>query len=169
MIYRPSCVVSGSFDPLTNGHLYLVNEALNFFGKVYVVIAANPAKKGLLDFDERKALCHEVFDASSYDSRVDVSVLAQGYMLIEHAQALGATAIIRGLRNATDFEYEHSVDLVQRKISSIRTMYFITPREYTEVSSSLIRSIYGLQGWDRVIKDYVPPAVLTALLRKEGR
>lgn len=164
-----AAVVSGSFDPFTNGHLYLVNEALNFFDKVYVVIASNPAKKGLLEFDERLALCHEIFDTSASDARVDVSVLKPGFMLIEHAQALGATAIVRGLRNATDFEYEHSIDLVQRKLSSIRTMYFITPREYTEVSSSLIRSLYGLQGWDRAIKDYVPPAVLTALLRKEGR
>lgn len=158
------CVVSGSFDPFTNGHLNLVTEALDLFSRVDIVVAQNAAKSGgLFTLDERVEMINEVFAG---DPRVRTHVMQPGQFLITYAQALGAHAIVRGLRNTTDFEYEHSVDLVQRKLSAIKTVYLITPRELTEVSSSLIKTLCPLNGWEKIVKDYVPPAVMNRLVKK---
>lgn len=157
-----SAIVSGSFDPITNGHVFLVKEALALFGYVYVVVAASPAKSaGLFTAEERLDICREVFADTP---NVLVIQLPPKVMLVDYAADIRANVIVRGLRNATDFEYEQSVDRVQRKRHvDIRTIYLLTPREYTEVSSSLVRNIYGLHGWENVVSDYVPAPVMAAL------
>jgi pantetheine-phosphate adenylyltransferase/8-oxo-dGTP diphosphatase len=159
---QSSCIISGSFDPLTKGHQFLVLEALKLFNCVHLIIAPNPSKgAGLLSPDERLLSCIETF---ADEPRVRVHVMPAGIFLVDYAKSLACSTIVRGLRNATDFEYEHSVDMVQRKLSpNVRTLYMITPREYTEVSSTLVRSLYGLQGWELVVADYVPDSVLKLL------
>ena len=162
-----SCTISGSFDPITNGHVWLVNEALTMFDRVQFVVATNPAKKHMFNQVERFELAVKVFEHML--DRVEIRLLPERMMLVDYAMEIDAPVIVRGLRNTTDFEYEHSIDMVQRlKQPTVRTMFLMTPRELTEVSSSMVRGLVGLRGWGLVVDDYVPPAVFTALVSKNA-
>lgn len=155
-------ILSGSFDPFTNGHVDLVNNGFKLLDTVVIVIGTNRAKKPMFSIDERIAM----IKASTYTD-IDVIVLPDDELVINLAKQLDAKYIIRGLRNTTDFDYEQQIDLVQTKIApEIKTLYFMPPRELTEVSSSLVKSLHGLNGWVEIAKPYVPAPVLEALIGK---
>lgn len=159
-------IVSGSFDPITNGHTHLIYQGLRLLDHVVVVIANNPTKKGMFSFKERKQLVIDAIKERLDPNMEKVSVIAlpQDEMVVNVARHLRAFYIIRGLRNGTDFEYERQIDLVQAKIApEVETVYFMTPRELTEVSSSMVKSLLGLKGWEKVAEPYVPECVLAAL------
>lgn len=162
-----SCIISGSFDPITNGHLWLLKEALQMFDKIFFVVGTNSAKQHFFDQGTRIALViraiEQCFSAEEV-SRIQVLPLPPKQMLVDFAIEQNCTVILRGLRNSTDFEYEYGIDLVQRRRHpDIRTIFLITPREYTEISSSLVRQLAGLQGWELVVSDFVPTIILQAL------
>lgn len=158
-------LVSGSFDPCTNGHKWLVMQALQHVDVVHIVIATNPNKKPLFTESERFDMLLELFEHQLM--KVDVHVLPAKTMLIDYATEHGVDVIFRGLRNATDFEYEHAIDLVQTlRQPDIKTLYMMTPREFTEVSSSLVKSICGLTNWEDIVSRYVPDVVFDALRDK---
>jgi pantetheine-phosphate adenylyltransferase len=153
-------IVSGSFDPITNGHLHIIRKGLKLLDHIVVVVANNPTKKTMFTVHQRIQMIKFCLP------HVEVSVIAlpPSKFVVDFAESIEATYIIRGLRNSTDFEYEHQIDLVQKKINqSIETLFFITPRELTEVSSSMVKSLCGLDGWEEAVKDYVPPVVLKAM------
>lgn len=158
-------IVSGSFDPITNGHLYLVKKALEMMDHVVIVLATNPNKKGMFTPDERHELVGKALLEAGLDiNRINGIILPPAEMVVSYAKAIGAKYIIRGLRNSTDFEYEHQIELVQCTIApQVDTLYLMTPRELTEVSSSMVKSVVGLHGWRKIAAKYVPAAVLAAL------
>lgn len=161
-------IVSGSFDPITLGHLYVVKQALDLEERVIILIADNPTKKYMFDRDERKQLVLEsVAEVIKRDrERVRVEFLPANTFTAKYAENWGA-AIYRGLRNVVDFEYEHSQQLINSAIApEVKTLFVMPPTDLIAVSSSAIKGMAVLDGWDSVASKYVPQCVIKALEEK---
>jgi pantetheine-phosphate adenylyltransferase len=130
-------IFPGSFDPFTRGHAAVVEEALRLFDRVIIAIGHNPAKRGLLDAASRKRLIEKVY---ANNSRVDVTLYTT--LTGDEARRVGATTIIRSVRNATDFDYERTMDHANRAIfPELNTIVVIAPAEVEHISSSLVREL----------------------------
>lgn len=160
-------VIAGSFDPITNGHKWLIEQALSVVDFLWIVVGNNPTKKYLFTEKERVGMVDKVAQTidDSY-GRYDVTTL-DNQMLIAFAAAEEAKWLIRGIRNPQDFEYEHTMQLVNKRIRpNIETMFFVPPRELTEVSSSTVKSMVGYDGWKEIVSQYVDPHVVDLLDQK---
>lgn len=152
-------VVPGSFDPLTNGHLDVIKRAARVFGTVNVAIMNNSAKNSLFTVEERMALIEEV-TASIPNVRVETS----SGLMIDYAKSIGATAVVRGLRAVTDFEYEMQITSMNRVLDeSIETFFVMTNNQYSFLSSSIVKEVAKYGGDVSVL---VPKPVEEALKRK---
>ncbi|NQG98237.1 pantetheine-phosphate adenylyltransferase [Streptococcus suis] len=141
---------TGSFDPITNGHLDLIERASGLFDKLYVGIFTNPSKKGLLSPEQRLAVLEDLF---AKEDKVE-AFLARNELVVDVAHRLGVTHLVRGLRNATDLEYESSFDFYNRRLApDLETVYLIAKPELKFVSSSQVRELVQF-GQD--IGPYVP-------------
>lgn len=130
-------IFPGSFDPFTRGHAAVVEEALRLFDKVVIAIGHNPAKRGMLSIEARKSLIERVY---SGDGRVEVTTYTT--LTGDEARRVGAKTIVRSVRNATDFEYERTMDHANRAIfPELRTVVLIAPAEVEHISSSLVREL----------------------------
>ena len=132
-------IFPGSFDPFTRGHEAVVEEALRLFDKVVIAIGHNPAKRGLLDVESRKRLIESVYEGNC---RVEVTLYTT--LTGDEARRVGATTMIRSVRNATDFDYERTMDHANRAIfPELRTVVVIAPAEVEHISSSLVRELHA--------------------------
>ncbi len=148
----------GSFDPLTNGHLSLVQRGLTMFDKVIVAIATNPKKIPLFTVEERKAQIKEAVP----DPRVEVADF-QG-LLVQYAKERGVNVILRGLRAVSDFEFEFQLANMNRKLDSkIETIFMMTSENYFYISSQLVREVASFHG---DVSGLVPDNVLRSLQQK---
>lgn len=130
-------IFPGSFDPFTRGHEAIVTEALRMFDKVIVAIGHNSAKRGLLTPEARKRLIEQIYNG---DARVEVTTYST--LTGDEARRVGATTIIRSVRNATDFDYERTMDHANREIfPELRTIIVIASAEVEHISSSLVREL----------------------------
>lgn len=124
--YGTHCNLPGSFDPFTRGHAALVDEALNLFDRVIIGIGNNTSKQGLLTVENRKRLIDDIYRG---DERVEACIYTG--LTGEFAEAAGACAIIRGVRNTTDFEYERTMEATNHRIyPDITTVMLFTPRPW---------------------------------------
>ena len=131
-------IFPGSFDPFTRGHQAIVEEALRLFDKVVIAIGYNTAKRGMLTVKARKSLIERVYHN---DPRVEVTTYTS--LTGEEARRVGATTMIRSVRNTTDFEYERTLDRINREIyPDLRTIFIIAPTEVEHISSSLVRELH---------------------------
>ena len=148
-------IYPGSFDPITNGHLDILDRALKVFDKVIVLIAVNPNKKSRFSPEERIAMIEEAVE----DPRVEVD--AYEGLTVEYAKAHGATHLIRGLRAVTDFEYEFQL-AVANDVSddSIDTVFLMSKNDKSFINSSMIMELYE-NGQD--VSSLVPSSVLRRL------
>jgi pantetheine-phosphate adenylyltransferase len=154
-------VFPGSFDPLTNGHLDIINRALSVFDEVIVAILVNPEKKPLFSAPERVRIVREAYRG---ERRVRVDTFSG--LLVDYAVAVGASVIVRGLRAISDFEYEFQMALMNRRLSSqIDTVFLMAPEQYSYLSSRLVKEVSGLGG---CVTGLVPPVVERHLGRKHG-
>ncbi len=153
-------VFPGTFDPVTNGHLDLIERSLRIFDKVIVAIFDNPSKRPLFDVKERRRLMEQVTQGLG---AVEIDIFRND-LTVFYAKQRQATAIVRGVRSLADFEYEAQMTLMNRHlVDSIETIY-LTPRaQYTHVASSLIKEVAAYGG---DVTPYVPPVVLQALKAK---
>lgn len=154
-------IYPGSFDPLTNGHLSLIQRALKMFDKVIVAIAHNPQKtSAMFSVDERKKL---ILDATA-DARVEVDNFHG--LLVEYARQRKVKVILRGLRAVSDFEYEFQMANMNRNLNAeVETVFMMTGEDYFFLSSKLVREVASLGG---SVKGFVPPNVLSKLQEKFG-
>ena len=151
----------GSFDPLTNGHVDLVRRASQLFDRVVLAILVNDQKTPLLAAADRVALAREVF---ADEPRVRVETF-EG-LLVDAAARVGATAIVRGLRSAADFDYEWPMTVMNRRLQpAIETVFLVPAPEVSAISSRLVKEIWRLGG---DISGLVPAAA-QARLRALGR
>lgn len=155
-------IYAGSFDPPTYGHLDLVERASKLFPRVVVAVGVHPIKKPLLSAEERMSLLREI--VAPYGN-VEVDSF-QG-LLIDYGQKMGARVIVRGLRAATDFEYELQIAHANSDLRpEIDTVFLPTRTNYGFISASLVREIAS-HGGD--IARYAPPNVVAALKRRYGQ
>lgn len=154
-------IYPGSFDPVTNGHLDIVSRAESMFDKVIIGVAWENYKKTLFDAQERLEMMRLV-TAGMKNVEVDGF---QG-LLIDYCEKKGATAIIRGLRAVSDFEYEFQMALMNKKLNpKVETVFLMTSPKYSFISSSIIKQVACLGG---CIKGLVPDQVSVALAKKYG-
>ena len=148
-------IYPGSFDPITNGHLDILNRALKIFDKVIVLIAVNPSKTSRFSADERKAMIEEAVN----DSNVQVDIWDG--LTVRYAKEHGATHLIRGLRAVTDFEYEFQLASANDFTdSSIDSVFLMSKGEKSFINSSSIMELYK-KGVD--VSTLVPPSVIKRL------
>lgn len=148
-------VYPGSFDPITNGHLDILNRALEIFDKVIILIAVNPNKKSRFSVEERIAMIKEAVD------NPNVEVDSYQGLTVEYAKAHGAKHLIRGLRAVTDFEYEFQLATANDFIdSSIDSVFLMSKNDKSFINSSMIVELHN-QGQD--VSSLVPPSVIKRL------
>lgn len=157
-----TAIYPGTFDPITYGHIDIIERAREIFDKVIVMVAQNPEKKPLFSNSERVRMIQKV--VSKYKS---VDVDSYDGLLVEFAKRKKASAIVRGLRAVSDFEYEFQMALMNRKLEANITTVFLMPHEkYTYLNSSLVREIARLGG---DVSEFVPPIVRQLLSKKIKR
>jgi pantetheine-phosphate adenylyltransferase len=154
---------AASFDPLTNGHLDLIHRAQRVFDSVVVAVAENVDKRGgTFDLDERLAMLRE---ALAGEANVRIQTFSE--LTVAFAEKIGATAMVRGLRAMSDFEYEFEMALMNRHLKpSIEVLFMMTSLEHLYVSSSRLKELVRF-GAD--ITEFVPPVVAKRLQEKLGR
>jgi len=154
-------VYPGSFDPITYGHLDIINRGLKVFDEIIVAVACNSQKNALFSFDERVDMIEEVVKDQE---RVTVDTFTG--LLIDYVARRKAHVIIRGLRAISDFEYEFQIAQMNRSISQeVETLFMMTSVPYSYLSSSIVKEVCSLNG---NIDGFVPPEVKAALRAKYG-
>jgi len=154
-----TAIYPGSFDPLTNGHLDVIERAVKLFDRVVVAVAKNESKQPLFSLEERLDLVRRAIkniptaEADTFDC-----------LLVDYVNRRNAQAIVRGLRAISDFEFEFQLALMNRKLNEKVETIFMMPKDtYTFLSSRIIKEIARLGG---DISTFVPPHVRTALIEK---
>jgi pantetheine-phosphate adenylyltransferase len=154
-----TALYAGSFDPITNGHTDLIKRSLSFVDRLVVAVATNIAKESLFTPEERTTLIREALEN---DPRVEVRHF-QG-LLVNFARDAGVRMVIRGLRAASDFEYEYQMALMNRHLApQMETVFMVPSLDTTYISSSLVREIARFHG---DVASLVHPAVASALSAK---
>ena len=149
----------GTFDPITNGHVDLVTRATKLFDEVVIAVASGHHKKPLFNFEERVALVETVFA-----DLPQVSVVGFEGLLVDFMRERNATAVLRGLRAMSDFEYEFQLANMNRELDENFEAVFLTPSQnYSFISSTMIREIAKLGG---DVTKFVPPCVAAAFTTK---
>lgn len=153
-------VCPGSFDPVTLGHLDIIKRAADLFEDVIVCVVANPNKQGTFTIDERKALIEQAC-ADIPGVRVDSFY----GLLVDYCREQGATAVIKGLRDSTDYDYELPMAHMNRSIAEVDTVFLPTRSDLSFVSSSLCREVTRLGG---DVSHLLPEPVAVALKERLG-
>ena len=156
---RKLAIYPGTFDPITNGHISLVDRAIHLFDNLVVAVSGNAGKAPLFTHEERFELVKK-----SLDNRKTIKVIKFDSLLADLAQELGACAIIRGLRAVSDFEYEFQMALMNRKLArNVETVFLMPSLSWVYLSSTIVRDVAMNHG---EIRGLVPPIVAQALMKK---
>ena len=156
-------IYAGSFDPPTNGHVWMIKQGARLFDALIIAIGTNLDKEYAFSLDTRVKMLRNI--AKPYrNATVDTF---ENQFLVNYARSVGAAYILRGIRSESDYEYER----VMRHINSdldpeIMTTFLIPPREIAGISSSFVKSLVGPQGWKKTVKKYVPQPVYEEFLEK---
>ncbi len=157
-----SAIYPGSFDPITNGHVDIIERGLNVFDELVVAVLENPKKAPLFSTKERMAMIRELFKA-----KPNVRVESFRGLLVDFARARRVRVVIRGLRAVSDFEYELQMAFMNRNLSADVETFFMMPNvKYSFLSSSMVREIASFGG---PVDDIVPELVARRLRDKIGK
>ena len=160
-------IYAGSFDPPTNGHLWMIQQGAAMFEELIVVLGVNPDKKGFLAEEQRLLALRGMLMGGPANVRVEKMT---GGFLVDYARKVGATHLLRGVRNATDLEYEKSMARMNARMEpGIQTVFLMPPPELEDISSSYVRGFVGAQGWQRWVQACVPPCVFNIIASREGK
>jgi pantetheine-phosphate adenylyltransferase len=163
--FMEKIVFAGSFDPLTNGHLWVIQEGLEIAQKVVVFIAQNINKKNMFSAEKRKKMIEDSCAEKGFSDRVEVVVLKNEYVATRALQ-VGATHLIRGIRSPNDFDYEALIQKTNTDVlEGAKTIFVMPPRDLESVSSSFVKSLMGPVGWHWHIKDFLPTPVYEEVLK----
>lgn len=150
----------GTFDPFTYGHRDVLERALRLFDRVEVTVGVNVEKETLFTTAERTALVRECTDDLD-----GVRVAAHEGLIVDRAREEGAAALVRGLRQVSDFDAEFRMAFANRKLApELETVFFMTSEQYALISSSMVRDAHR---WDGDVSKFVPPPVVEALNEKK--
>ena len=154
-------IYPGSFDPITYGHMQIIEEAVNLFNTVVVAILGNPDKNtGMFTLDERYMMIKEL-----YLNNPKIEVITESGATVDVANKYGCIAIIRGLRGINDLEYEQNLARINQEISNnkIKTIFLLADSNYQHISSSMVKQVNNL---NKPIDNYVHPLVKKKMLLK---
>ncbi|NTU51175.1 MAG: pantetheine-phosphate adenylyltransferase [Candidatus Aminicenantes bacterium] len=156
-----SAIYPGSFDPITNGHVDIIERGLGVFDRIIVAVLKNPKKATLFTTKERVRMIQDLFA-----SKKEVEVRAFDGLLVDFAKAQGTNVVIRGLRAISDFEYEFQMALMNRSLApDIETFFMMPSVNYSFLSSNLVREVAALGG---SVESLVPGPVARRLRQKIG-
>jgi pantetheine-phosphate adenylyltransferase len=156
---QPIAIYPGTFDPITFGHIDVVERAAQLFPRLIILVAHNTSKQPLFTSAERIAMARETFRG-----RAGIAVDGFDGLLVDYARKFKSPVLIRGLRAVSDFEYEFQMALTNRKLSSTLETVFLVPREqYTYLNSNIVREIARLGG---DVSDFVPANVRRRLKKR---
>jgi pantetheine-phosphate adenylyltransferase len=158
---RKLAVYAGSFDPLTIGHLWMIEQGVHLFDHLIVAIGINPDKSYTFTVEERLQM---IRDSTRKHRNLSVTSFSNDF-LINYAQHAGATHILRGIRTESDYEYERTMRNLNGDLNAnICTVFLMPPRGIAEISSSMVRGLVGPKGWQKLVRNYVPTPVYQKLL-----
>jgi pantetheine-phosphate adenylyltransferase len=156
-------IYAGSFDLLTNGHLWMIRQGVELFGDLTVAVGVNPDKRPMFTASERITMIRDC----TPELDVQVIELPPRALLVEYAADAGFDYLLRGIRTTTDFQFERAMRNVNADIVSfVQTVALIPPRELMDVSSSMVKGLIGCGDWPRVVGKYVPTPVVRVLEEK---
>ncbi|HSP74807.1 MAG TPA: pantetheine-phosphate adenylyltransferase [Cryobacterium sp.] len=158
---RRIAVVPGSFDPVTRGHLDVIERAAGLFDELHVLVVHNPAKTALLPISQRVSLLQRSILDAGLPGNIVVASWSVG-LLVDYCLEVGASVLIKGIRSQVDVAYETPMAIVNRNLAAVETIFLLPDPANAHVSSSLVRQVAALGG---DITPYVPPAV-AAFLQK---
>lgn len=153
-------IYPGTFDPVTNGHIDVIERAMDLFDKIVVTVARNPVKSPMFTLEDRLIMLKE--SLKKYDN---VEVDSFEGLVVDHAREVGAIGIIRGLRAVSDFEYEFQMALMNRKLDeNLRTILLMPHERYTYLNSTIIRN---LAQFNSDVSEFVPEIVSKMLYKNQ--
>lgn len=154
-------VYAGSFDPLTVGHMWMIEQGVSLFDHLIVGMGSNPDKRYTFTAEERLAMLQECLRQFK---TVTVMSFSNRY-LMDFARSVRATHVLRGIRSGSDYEFERAMRYVNGDIDRrISTIFLMPPRDIAEVSSSMVKGLVGPAGWRKVVRKYVPLPVYKRLV-----
>ena len=152
-------ICPGSFDPITKGHIDIIERTSKLFDKVYAVVMVNPSKVPTFTTEERIEMIRQT---TSHIPNVEVESYAG--LIADYAKEKGACTLVKGLRAVTDFEYEFQQALINKKLNpELETLFMVTNQEYMYLSSTIVRQIANFGG---DISQFVPPEIKDKLVEK---
>ncbi|QNN21830.1 pantetheine-phosphate adenylyltransferase [Planctomycetales bacterium ZRK34] len=155
-------VYAGSFDPITNGHLWIIEQGARLFDELIVAIGLNPEKHYTFDLGLRLEMLRE---SVGHLPNVSIESFENEY-LVNYAATVDADYILRGIRNVNDYEYERAMRHINADLrSGIITLFLMPPRDLIEVSSSFVKGLVGPTGWREIVGRYVPEPVYKQMLK----
>jgi pantetheine-phosphate adenylyltransferase len=163
-----TALYAGSFDPITYGHLDVLSRARHLFDEIVLGLGHNPDKPALFSFQERRDMAQQLVDAMVRESPHGAAVRVEHYtgLTVDFARTIGASAILRGIRNITDLASECQLAITNRQVADIETVFMITGESYAFTSSSLIRQVAALGGELDRLRSIVPDLVIDRMKEK---
>ncbi|GJM20075.1 MAG: phosphopantetheine adenylyltransferase [Phycisphaeraceae bacterium] len=159
-----TAVYAGSFDPPTNGHVWMIERSAKLFDRLLVAAADNPEKKYSFDLEQRLGWLGEI--CAPWDN-VEV-VRIENQFLAHFARDRGAKFAVRGIRDEDDYQYERGMRYVNSDLNEdLTTVFLMPPRELCQISSSFVKGMVGPEGWEGVVTRYVPANVFASLRAAE--
>ena len=158
---RRIAVVPGSFDPVTLGHLDVINRAAGLFDELHVLVVHNPDKSALLPINQRVSLLEQTIKEAGLPTNIVVASWSVG-LLVDYCRDVGASVLVKGIRSQVDVAYETPMAIVNRNLAAVETVFLLPDPANAHVSSSLVRHVAGLGG---DVSPYVPQAVAQYLER----
>lgn len=157
-------IYAGSFDPLTQGHIWVIETICDMFDEIVIAIGENTDKKYLFTTEQREKHILDVLKSFPKQvSHVQVKIINNTF-LAKYAHENNIKYLVRGIRSANDFNYEFSMNQINRELAAdVETVYLIPPQSLSQVSSSMVKSLVGPEGWEDIVKTYVPKTVLGSL------
>jgi pantetheine-phosphate adenylyltransferase len=157
-------VVPGSFDPVTLGHLDVIERAAGLFDQLHVLVVHNPGKTALLPIAQRVSLLQESIAAAGIKGTVLVTSWSVG-LLVDYCTDVGASVLVKGIRSQIDVAYETPMAIVNRDLAGVETIFMLPDPAHAHVSSSLVRQVAALGG---DVTPYVPRSVADYLQKDRG-
>jgi pantetheine-phosphate adenylyltransferase len=165
-------VYAGSFDPPTNGHVWMIERAARLFDRLIVAVARNPEKQYGYAIERREAWLREICAGVEADAargggpsvRVEVARIENEF-LAHYARRQGARFVVRGIRDEADYQYERGMRYINSDLNpELTTAFLMPPRALCQISSSLVKGMIGPEGWQEAVRAYVPACVYADLV-----
>ena len=161
-----TAVYAGSFDPPTNGHLWMIQQGLELFDHLYVAIGSNPSKFYTFSVQDRIDMLKASLPSCE---RLSITHFDNRY-LVNYAKGVDARYILRGIRSPSDYEYERVMRHINGDMApEVTTTFLMPPRDITELSSSMIKALTGPDGWEEIVQRYVPAPVMKKLIEHHSK